>query len=257
MPHAALAGRQLRQRLPLDRRRRPAATQRPPQVELAWHAEESNRFGTDEFIDYCRVLGHRAVHLRQHGHRHHGRGAGLGRVLQRHRQHHWANLRRENGHPEPYNVSYWGLGNEMYGGWQIGALHGRRLRQEGARVRQGHEADRPVHRAGQLRPERLGRLGPRRDRGAGRDRRLPQHPHLHRQRRLLPQRLRAAPGRARDADLRGADRAGALRAADRPPDRHRLRRVERLVPRRAAARTARAGSRSSTTSPTRWRSPPT
>jgi alpha-L-arabinofuranosidase len=27
----------------------------------------------------------------------------------------WANLRRENGHEEPYNVRYWGLGNEMYG----------------------------------------------------------------------------------------------------------------------------------------------
>ena len=26
-----------------------------------------------------------------------------------------------NGHPEPYGVRYWGLGNEMYGGWQIGA----------------------------------------------------------------------------------------------------------------------------------------
>jgi alpha-N-arabinofuranosidase len=34
----------------------------------------------------------------------------------------WANLRREHGHQEPYNVRYWGLGNEMYGNWQIGAL---------------------------------------------------------------------------------------------------------------------------------------
>src|SRR3712207_7512877 len=34
----------------------------------------------------------------------------------------WANLRRGNGHEEPYNVRYWGLGNEMYGEWQIGAL---------------------------------------------------------------------------------------------------------------------------------------
>ncbi|MCA1647606.1 MAG: alpha-N-arabinofuranosidase, partial [Chloroflexi bacterium] len=33
----------------------------------------------------------------------------------------WANLRRANGHPEAYNVKYWGLGNEMYGAWQIGA----------------------------------------------------------------------------------------------------------------------------------------
>ena len=30
---------------------------RPRRSELAWHAEESNLFGTDEFIRYCRALG--------------------------------------------------------------------------------------------------------------------------------------------------------------------------------------------------------
>src|SRR5256885_2302074 len=30
---------------------------RPRRSELAWHAEESNRFGTNEFIRYCRALG--------------------------------------------------------------------------------------------------------------------------------------------------------------------------------------------------------
>ena len=34
----------------------------------------------------------------------------------------WANLRRAHGHAEPYDVKYWGLGNEMWGSWQIGAL---------------------------------------------------------------------------------------------------------------------------------------
>ena len=32
----------------------------------------------------------------------------------------WAGLRRANGHAEPYRVRHWGLGNEMYGDWQIG-----------------------------------------------------------------------------------------------------------------------------------------
>jgi alpha-N-arabinofuranosidase len=32
----------------------------------------------------------------------------------------WANRRRANGHAEPYGVRYWGLGNEMYGDWQLG-----------------------------------------------------------------------------------------------------------------------------------------
>ena len=31
-----------------------------------------------------------------------------------------ATERRRNGHEEPYGVTYWGLGNEMYGDWQVG-----------------------------------------------------------------------------------------------------------------------------------------
>lgn len=35
----------------------------------------------------------------------------------------WANKRRENsGAHAPYNVKYWGLGNEMYGPWAINNL---------------------------------------------------------------------------------------------------------------------------------------
>jgi len=95
---------------------------RPRRSELAWYAEESNRFGTDEFVEYCRVLGAEpfiCVNM--------GSGTmdeaqawveycnGTGNTS-------WANLRRQHGHPEPYRVRYWGLGNEMYGGWQIGNL---------------------------------------------------------------------------------------------------------------------------------------
>lgn len=96
--------------------------ERPPKIELAWRSEESNRFGTDEFIQYCRTLGtepYICVNL----------GSGTLDEAQAWVEYcngsgntHWANLRRRNGHPEPYNVKYWGLGNEMYGRWQIGAL---------------------------------------------------------------------------------------------------------------------------------------
>lgn len=35
----------------------------------------------------------------------------------------WANLRRKNtGRDAPHNIKYWGLGNEMYGPWQVGHL---------------------------------------------------------------------------------------------------------------------------------------
>ena len=30
--------------------------------------------------------------------------------------------RAENGHPQPYGVKWWGIGNEMYGDWQLGHM---------------------------------------------------------------------------------------------------------------------------------------
>ena len=34
---------------------------------------------------------------------------------------HYANLRRKHtGRDEPHNVKYWGLGNEVWGEWQVG-----------------------------------------------------------------------------------------------------------------------------------------
>jgi len=31
-------------------------------------------------------------------------------------------LRAANGHPEPYGVKFWGVGNEAWGDWQLGAM---------------------------------------------------------------------------------------------------------------------------------------
>ena len=94
----------------------------PRRPELAWGAEESNRFGTDEFLAYCAELGtepYLCLNM--------GTGTleealawveycnGAGQTA-------WAQRRRANGHAEPYRVRYWGLGNEMYGDWQVGAM---------------------------------------------------------------------------------------------------------------------------------------
>jgi alpha-L-arabinofuranosidase len=93
---------------------------RPRRAELAWHSEESNRFGTDEFMAWCAIAGVEPVLCLNMG-----TGTldealawvqycnGTGDTL-------WAGRRRANGHAEPYRVRYWGLGNEMYGDWQIG-----------------------------------------------------------------------------------------------------------------------------------------
>lgn len=94
---------------------------RPRRSELAWHAEESNLFGTDEFIRYCRALGaepYICVNM----------GSGTMDEAQAWVEYcngtgdtYWANFRRANGSDEPYNVKLWGLGNELYGSWQIGS----------------------------------------------------------------------------------------------------------------------------------------
>jgi alpha-N-arabinofuranosidase len=95
---------------------------RPRRRDLAWLADESNRFGTDEFIQYCRALNtepYICVNM----------GSGTMDEAQAWVEYanctgntHWADLRRRHGHAEPYGVKYWGLGNEMYGAWQIGVL---------------------------------------------------------------------------------------------------------------------------------------
>src|SRR5262249_33130483 len=45
----------------------------------------------------------------------------------------WSGRRRSNGHDEPYNVRYWGLGNELWGEWQIGHLSAEEYVAEGRR----------------------------------------------------------------------------------------------------------------------------
>jgi alpha-N-arabinofuranosidase len=97
------------------------AAERPRRMELAWHGEESNRFGTDEFIAYCRELGTEPFIVVNMGSGTMDEAQAWVEYCNGTGNTHWANLRRRHGHPEPYRVKYWGLGNEMYGAWQIGA----------------------------------------------------------------------------------------------------------------------------------------
>ena len=94
--------------------------QRPVRLDLAWNDLESNRFGTDEFLRYCELIGTDPYICIN---------AGLGTIDDaRHwveycnESHHtyWADQRRKNGHEQPYKVKYWALGNEIDGPWQMG-----------------------------------------------------------------------------------------------------------------------------------------
>jgi alpha-N-arabinofuranosidase len=93
---------------------------RPRRFDTAWYADESNRFGTNEFITYCRRIQaepYICVNLGTGGIQ---EAANWVEYCNGTGDTHYANLRRKHGYPEPHGVKYWGLGNEMYGVWQAG-----------------------------------------------------------------------------------------------------------------------------------------
>lgn len=97
-----------------------AKERRPRRLDLAWRTVETNQFGTDEFIDWCRAADTKpmlAVNLGT-------RGMDAARNLVEYCNHpegtYWSDLRRQNGHEQPHDVKLWCLGNEMDGPWQIG-----------------------------------------------------------------------------------------------------------------------------------------
>jgi len=92
---------------------------RPRKKELAWHTVESNRFGTDEFIEYCRAVDTEPFLCVNLGTGTPEEAAAWVEYCNGTEDSYYANMRRANGYPEPHNVKYWGLGNEMGGFWQI------------------------------------------------------------------------------------------------------------------------------------------
>jgi alpha-N-arabinofuranosidase len=92
--------------------------QRPRRLDVTWGGEESNRFGTDEFLAWCAAAGAepflvvncRSVEEAVRWVEYTNYGGDTAYTRQR----------AANGHPTPYGVRYWGVGNEVYGLWQMG-----------------------------------------------------------------------------------------------------------------------------------------
>jgi alpha-N-arabinofuranosidase len=95
---------------------------RPPIFDPVWHAVQPNDVGTDEFLTLCRLLGvdpYITVN------------AGFGDAWSARELVEYTNgaattpmgkWRAANGHPEPYYVKLWGVGNEPWGDYQMGAM---------------------------------------------------------------------------------------------------------------------------------------
>ena len=155
--------------LPLGGRRRPGAD-RPRRLDGAWHTVETNAFGLHEFVDWAREAGVELMEAVNLG----TRGVEEARALVEYANHpggtELSDLRRKNGHDDPFDIKLWCLGNEMDGPWQIGAKTADEYGRLRRRDRQGDAARRPEHRAGRLRLLRLGdadlrRVGADRARG--------------------------------------------------------------------------------------------
>jgi alpha-N-arabinofuranosidase len=99
-------------------------------LERAWNSLETNQFGTNEFIDWCRQVGSEpllAFNL----------GTGTAETAVHYVEYcnvdkgtKWSDLRRSHGYEAPHDVRYWCLGNEMDGPWQMGHMSAREYGQK-------------------------------------------------------------------------------------------------------------------------------
>ena len=94
---------------------------RKPCFDKAWRVEEPNTFGTDEFIRFCQKIGAEPYLCTN-------AGTGTGEEMSDWVEYcnlnnvgEWAKKREEYGHPAPYHVKYWSIGNENYTSGEIGS----------------------------------------------------------------------------------------------------------------------------------------
>ncbi len=118
--------------------------QRPRRPEFAWRSIETNQFGTDEFVQWCRELKTEPMLAVNLGTGTIAAAAGLVEYANLPGGTYWADRRRANGHAEPHRIKLWCLGNEMDGPWQAGhvpaAVYAQRALQA-ARLMKGIDRD--------------------------------------------------------------------------------------------------------------------
>ena len=91
---------------------------RPRRLELAWGSEETNRFGTPEFLAWCQAVGTRPFLV--HSMRSVDDAVRWVEYTNHPGDTEMTRLRTTDGLPKPAPVTLWGLGNEVYGPWQMG-----------------------------------------------------------------------------------------------------------------------------------------
>lgn len=96
--------------------------QRPSRRELAWQSTETNQFGTNEFMGFCKEINAEPMLGVNMGTGTIEAASALVEYCNAPAGTYWADLRASHGFREPHKVKYWCVGNEMDGPWQIGHL---------------------------------------------------------------------------------------------------------------------------------------
>jgi len=95
---------------------------RPSMETFAWKGKENYKFGTDEFLQWCKKLGTAPYINFNMGNHPDSRGT-LQEALDwieyvnGETETEYGKLRSANGHQKPYGVKFWGVGNENYESW--------------------------------------------------------------------------------------------------------------------------------------------
>ncbi len=88
---------------------------RPKRINMWGNVIDNNSFGTAEFLEFCKLIGAQPYLAGNVG-------SGTVREMKQ-----WveyltypdgttlSDLRKENGHPAPYHIKFWGVGNESWG----------------------------------------------------------------------------------------------------------------------------------------------
>ena len=98
------------------------AQNRPRTLDKAWDTIESNQFGTNEFMAWCKAVGTEPLMGLNLGTGTAEEAAALVEYCNLEKGTKWSDLRRQHGIANPHKVQHWCLGNEMDGPWQIGHM---------------------------------------------------------------------------------------------------------------------------------------
>ncbi|MEO6816699.1 MAG: alpha-L-arabinofuranosidase C-terminal domain-containing protein [Edaphobacter sp.] len=93
---------------------------RAPMFDYAWNAMQPNDVGMDEFMTLCKLIGTEPYVTVNAGFGDAHSAAEEVEYINGSVQTRLGAERARNGHPAPYHIKFWDIGNEPYGTWQLG-----------------------------------------------------------------------------------------------------------------------------------------